>query len=199
MARYTGPKCKLCRREGTKLFLKGSKCMSEKCPVATRNQPPGENTRGPRRLSDYGRQLREKQKVKRIYGILETQFRRYYENAAKVKGVTGLALLQILETRLDNVVYASGAAPSRAAARKLVGQGKVHVNDKVITIPSYQISKDDLVKVNGIETKPKEESDMPEWLNWDAKSKSIKIVRVPLREDMDQEINEQLIVEFYSR
>src|SRR5687768_12370823 len=134
MARYTGPKCKLCRREGMKLFLKGSRCMSEKCAVTRRNQVPGENFRSARRLSDYGRQLREKQKVKRIYGVLEAQFRRYYENATKVKGITGLVLLQILETRLDNAVTKGGFAPSNAGARKLVGAKKVKVNGNIIDI-----------------------------------------------------------------
>ncbi len=199
MARYAGPKCKLCRREGMKLFLKGSRCMSEKCSVSRRNQVPGENFKSARRLSDYGRQLREKQKVKRIYGVLETQFRRYYENAAKVQGVTGLVLLQILETRLDNVVAKGGLAPSNAAARKLVGSKKVKVNGNVIDIPSYQVRPNDVITIDGIETKPKEDNDMPEWLNWDASNKSIVITRLPVREDINIEINEQLIVEYYSR
>lgn len=199
MARYTGPKCKLCRREGMKLFLKGSRCLSEKCSISRRPQVPGENFRSARRMSDYGKQLREKQKVKRIYGVLETQFRRYYESATKVKGITGSVLLQILETRLDNVVAKSGLAPSNAAARKLVGAKKVKVNGNVIDIPSYQVKANDVITVEGIESTPKEDSEMAEWLNWDAKNNSVIVSRLPVREDINIEINEQLIVEYYSR
>src|SRR3990167_10628171 len=135
MARYNGPKCKLCRREGTKLFLKGVRCMSEKCAITRRNQVPGQHIRTKKRVSDYGRHLREKQKVKRIYGLLETQFRRYYEMAAKKRGVTGQVLLQNLESRLDSVVYISGLGLSRAHARKIISYGKIKVNNKVIDIP----------------------------------------------------------------
>lgn len=199
MARYTGPKCKLCRREGMKLFLKGSRCMTEKCAVTRRNQVPGENFRSARRLSDYGKQLREKQKVKRIYGVLEAQFRRYFENAAKVRGVTGLVLLQILETRLDNVCVRIGFAPSHAAARKLVGAKKVKVNGTIIDIPSYQVKPGDMVSVEGVATKPKEDSDVPGWLAWHADKNAAEVLRLPVREDISLEVNEQLIVEYYSR
>jgi len=200
MARYTGPKCKLCRREGVKLFLKGSRCLSEKCAITKRNQPPGQHGANNRnRLSDYGKHLREKQKVKRIYGLLETQFRNYYEKAARIKGVTGDLLLQMLETRIDSVVYSAGFATSRAQARQMVSQGKVKINGKLVDIPSYQISINDKVDVEGAKTLPKEKEDMPEWLSWDSKSESINVKRLPVREDISAEINEQLIVEFYSR
>ncbi len=200
MSRYLGPKCKLCRREGTKLFLKGAKCYSDKCPMNTRSYPPGQH--GPsrrRRLSDYGRHLREKQKVKRIYGVLETQFRRYYEKSASKKGITGELLLQMLERRLDSVVYSSGLGLSRMHARKLVRQGKIKVNGNVVTIPSYQVNEKDMVECDFVGAKPKDDNEMPTWLEWNKDKKAIKILRLPERDDISQEINEQLIVEYYSR
>lgn len=200
MAKYTGPKCKLCRREGTKLFLKGAKCMSEKCPMGMRNFHPGQH--GPvsrRRLSDYGRHLREKQKVKRIYGLLEAQFRRYYTEAARVKGVTGQVLLQMLETRIDNIVYVSGLASSRNNARQLVRQGKISVGGKEVNIPSFQVKKGDIVVRDGVVTTPKAPEEMPVWLEWDGSKNAIIVKEVPAREHINQEINEQLIVEYYSR
>jgi small subunit ribosomal protein S4 len=199
MAKYTGPKCKLCRREGTKLFLKGTRCYSEKCAMNKRNFPPGQHGTFRRRQSDYSRHLREKQKVKRIYGILEAQFRRYFYDASKKKGVTGFMLLQSLERRLDNVVYLGGIADSRNKARQIVGQGKVKVNGKEITIPSYQIDVKDKVSSVIIESTPKAEESMPAWITWDKSKKELIVERLPLREDINPDINEQLIVEFYSR
>jgi len=189
----------LCRREGEKLFLKGTRCNSEKCAITRRNQTPGQVTRSRRRTSDYGVHLREKQKVKRIYGLIESQFKSYYDKAAKIKGVTGQMLLQMLETRLDSVLFITGMAPSRAAARQKVKHGKTKVNDKVITIPSYRISEGDVIAVEGVDSKPRSDEEMPEWLAWDSKKKGCKVVRLPERVDIDEGINEQLIVEFYSR
>lgn len=198
MARYTGPTCKLCRREGVKLYLKGSKCMSEKCPVTRRNFPPGQHGKGRRGFaSDYQRQLREKQKAKRIYGLLEAQFRRYYTEASRVEGITGEILLKMLESRLDNVLYKAGIAASRAQARKLIGANKVTVNDHKVNIPSFEVSPKDVIKVEGVESTPSE--DIPEWLKWDGKSNSIVLERVPERDEIKLELNEQLIVEYYSR
>ena len=199
MARYTGPKCRLCRREGEKLFLKGARCFSDKCAITRRNQPPGQHIRQRKRLSDYGKHLREKQKTKRIYGLLETQFRNYYEKAAKVKGVTGLMLLQMLETRLDSVVYYSGIAASRSAARKMVTQKKINVNGKLVDIPSYQVKPGDIVSSDMVPARPKTEEEMPAWINWGDKEKGIKVNKMPERDDITDGINEQLIVEFYSR
>jgi small subunit ribosomal protein S4 len=198
MARYTGPKCKQCRREGMKLYLKGAKCMTEKCPINTRNFPPGQHGKGRKGFaSDYQRQLREKQKAKRIYGLLEMQFQRYYNEAARVPGVTGQVLLQLLESRLDNVLYKAGMASSRAQARKFIGANKVTVNGKTVNVPSFGVSMNDVVKVAGVESTPTE--NMPEWLNWDGKANTIVMVRVPEREEIKSELNEQLIVEYYSR
>jgi len=200
MARYVGPKCRLCRREGEKLFLKGSRCFSEKCPIQKGNPVPGQHGASRRqRFSDYGRHLREKQKVKRIYGVLEAPFRKYFENAAKVKGVTGQVLLQSLERRLDNVLRRSFLALSISHGRQLVRQGKVTVNEKVVNIPSYQVSKGDVIKVSGVKSRPQENEKLPVWLTWDSAGNCIKILGLPERADIGQEINEQLIVEFYSR
>lgn len=199
MARYTEAKCRLCRREGTKLFLKGARCFSEKCAMNKRAFPPGQHGMGRVRTTDYGRHLREKQKVKRIYGVLEAQFRRYYERAEKIKGVTGFILLQTLECRLDSVLYLSGLALSRGHARKLVRQKKVLVNGQVITIPSYEVSVHDEVSVKGVEVTPKENESFPVWMVWDGTKKAVVIQQLPARDDMNQEINEQLIVEYYSR
>lgn len=201
MAKYTGPKCKLCRREGTKLFLKGTRCITEKCAIVRRNQIPGQHgvSRRRRRVSDYGRHLREKQKVKRIYGLLEAQFRRYYARATKVKGITGQILLQILERRLDNVIYITGIGVSRSRARQLVRQGKVTVNGKNVNIPSYQVKVADIIGTEGVEIVPKSEDSMPSWILWKPEDNAFKISRLPQREDSSNEIQEQLIVEYYSR
>jgi small subunit ribosomal protein S4 len=200
MAKYTGPKCRLCRREGTKLFLKGVRCLSDKCAVSRRNQPPGPRSIRTRRgYSDYGRHLREKQKAKRIYGLLESQFRNYYEKAARKPGVTGQVLLQLLETRLDSIVLSAGYVDSRNTARQKIRQGKVMVNGKKITIPSYQVKAGDVIEYFGVDTMPKTESEIPVWMNWDADKKGMIIHTLPGRDDISYDINEQLIVEFYSR
>lgn len=199
MSRYTGPKCKLCRREGTKLFLKGARCMSEKCAVTKRNQLPGQHFRSRKRETDYGRHLREKQKAKRIYGIFEAQFRRYFEEASRQRGVTGFVLLQILERRLDNLLYISGLSESRAQARKLITQKKVSVNGNIVNRPSFLVSPEMLVSRFGYEVKPKEEVDTPPWVQWDKDALAVKVVKLPEKDDIKTGINDQLIVEFYSR
>lgn len=200
MARYTGPKCRLCRREGEKLFLKGTRCLSDKCAVGRRNQPPGPKYLRTRRgFSDYGRHLREKQKVKRIYGLLELQFRKYYEEASRQTDVTGHALLKLLESRIDSVLFSAGYAISRATARQKTRQNKVLINGKPVNIPSYQVKVGDEIQFGGIETAPKSIEDLPGWMHWDNKKKCIVVDSLPERKDVSYEINEQLIVEYYSR
>jgi small subunit ribosomal protein S4 len=176
MARYTGPDCRLCRREKTKLFLKGSKCESPKCPVEKRPYPPGEHGRGRLKESEYNLQLREKQKARRIYGVLEKQFHNYYVEAARRKGITGETLLQLLETRLDNVVYRGGLARSRDQARQLVRHSHVTVNGRKVNIPSYQVKPGDVVQVK---------ERMRQNLN--------------VHDQVEVPIQEQLIVELYSK
>ncbi len=211
MARYTGPVCKLCRREGQKLFLKGTKCYTEKCPIERRAYPPGQH--GPaqarrRKQSDYAVQLREKQKVKRIYGVQERQFRNLFERAANQEGVTGENLLVGLETRLDNVIFRLGFAQSRSQARQLVRHRHVQVNGQTVDIPSYQVhpgddvairaKSQDLAVVEGslsARTRP----GMVEWLTLDEKNRVARVVRKPTRDDISAEIQEQLIVELYSK
>jgi len=212
MARYTDAVCKLCRREGVKLFLKGDRCFSPKCPIERRNYPPGQH--GPtrrfrRKVSDYGRQLREKQKVRRIYGVYERQFRRYFRQAVKAKGMTGSALLQLLERRLDNVVYRMGLASSRAQARQLVTHGHILVNGHKVDIASYSVRPGDVIQVHEGSRKDRYFKDLaedfgkkqtpPKWLAVDAGAMTATMVALPEREDIDITINEQLIVEFYSR
>ena len=209
MARYTGPVCRLCRRERMKLFLKGDRCFKEKCAVERRNYPPGQHgTRRGRRTLGYGLQLREKQKVKRIYGVLESQFRKYFEEADRRKGITGENLLVMLERRLDNVVYSLGFAASRAQARQLVRHGHVEVDGRKISIPSYQVKAEQTVVVKEASRKnPLIRSSVetargrgvPEWLELDAENVSGKVLRLPTREDIRLPIQEQLIVELYSR
>jgi small subunit ribosomal protein S4 len=211
MARYTGPVCKLCRREGTKLFLKGAKCYTEKCPVDRRAYPPGQH--GPaqarrRKQSDYALQLREKQKVKRMYGLIEGQFRNLFETAAQHEGVTGANLLIGLETRLDNVVFRLGFAPSRSAARQLVRHRHVEVNGRTVDIPSYRVRSGDEVSIRSKskELAPVEASlaartrpRLVEWLSLDEKNRVARVVREPTRDDISADIQEQLIVELYSK
>ncbi len=198
MARYTGPKCKLCRREGVKLFLKGEKCETEKCPVFRRQQAPGQHGRRRVRSKPYLSQLREKQKVKRIYGVLESQFRRYVDQAFSESGKTGQRILSLLEQRLDNVLYRLGMALSRAHARQLITHGKIKVNDRVVTAPSYKVEEG--VIITYVEDSPRlREVEEPAWLSWDSKKKEGNVVHLPKEEDLDQEIDTQLIVEFYSR
>lgn len=200
MGRYTGPKRRLSRREGIALFAKDALYLEKKGVI-----PPGQHGLGRRRrLSEYGVQLREKQKAKRFFGLLERQFRKYFDEASKIKGATGLALLEKLERRLDNVVYRLGFAKSRNFARQLVGHGHIKVNDKKVTIPSYQVSIDQTIAIsdklrdNTQIKKALEESEaLPEWL--ERRATVGKVLRFPKREEMEQSINEQLIVEYYSR
>ena len=200
MARYTGPKRRLSRREGFALFAKDAKALEKKGAV-----PPGQHGIGRRRrISEYGVQLREKQKAKRIFGLLEKQFKRYFEQASKVKGATGLALLQVLETRLDNVVYRLGFAKSRDGARQLVSHGHIKVDDKKVAIPSYQVGINQTIAISDklrdntqIKKSLEESETLPEWL--EKRATVGKGLRNPAREEMEQSIDEQLIVEFYSR
>jgi small subunit ribosomal protein S4 len=211
MARYTGPVCKLCRREGEKLFLKGEKCFTPKCPMERRAYPPGEHGRfsgRPSRQSDYSRQLRGKQKAKRIYGVLERQFRRYFRDAQKRRGLTGLNLLQILECRLDNVVYRLGFASSRSQARQLVNHGHFNVNDQRNDVPSTILNPGDTVAVREhskqrtyFKTLKQAEDTRtpPAWVEVDINNLSGRVIRLPERAEIDGNLNEQLIVEYYSR
>ena len=211
MGRYTGAVCKLCRREGQKLFLKGTKCYTEKCPIERRNYAPGQHGRNVRRakLIGYGEQLREKQKVKRIYGMLERQFRLYFERAVRTKGVTGENLLALLERRLDNVVYRLGYAMSRPQARQLVSHGHVLVNGRKVDIPSFQVKVGDEISIReGSRTNVHIQSAFqtasgrgrPGWLEVvTADDMRGRVGALPRREDIGQNINEQLIVELYSK
>lgn len=209
MARYSGPVCRLCRREGSKLFLKGSRCLSTKCAIERRNYPPGQHgRRRGRRPSDYQVQLREKQKVKRIYGVFERQFRKYFKEAAQRRGITGEDLLIGLERRLDNVVYRTGLALSRAHARQIVRHGHIQVNGGRVDIPSYQTSQGDVIAVasgskKNVEIKMAAENatavERPNWLQADLDSLEGRIVQLPTRADLDIDIQEQLIVELYSK
>jgi small subunit ribosomal protein S4 len=217
MARYKDARCKLCRREGVKLFLKGERCYTRgKCPidkaVNPRNYPPGQHGlgRGRRRMkaSDFSIRLREKQKLRKIYGVLETQFRNYFKKAARRKGVTGENLIRMLEMRLDNTVYRMGLAMSRSGARQLVSHGHVFVNGKRVNIPSYQVKVDDVItlaeKAKGFDTvKYSLEWNasrlMPEWISFDAKQVEGKIVAEPARDQVTLPVEEQLVVEYYSR
>ncbi|MGW4793796.1 30S ribosomal protein S4 [Nonomuraea sp. NPDC004297] len=208
MARYTGADCKLCRREKTKLFLKGSKCESAKCPIEIRPYPPGEHGRGRPKESEYQLQLREKQKTRRIYGVLEKQFHNYYEEAAGRTGKSGEVLLQILESRLDNVVYRAGFAQSRDAARQQVRHGHFLVNGKKVDIPSYRVREHDIIEVR--ETKrsllPYEvaratagERTVPTWLGVVPDKLRVLVHQLPVRQQIDTQVQEQLIVEYYSK
>lgn len=212
MARYRGPVCKLCRREGEKLFLKGERCFTPKCAFERRGYPPGQHGRSAqfrrRRESDYNRQLRAKQKARRVYGILERQFRRYYEESLKRRGLTGLNLLQILESRLDNVVFRLGYADSRAQARMLVTHGHFMVNGRRTDVPSMLLSPGDQISVRDGSRKRTyfkdlsavaEDKTTPEWLSRDLANLSGSVIRFPERAEIDGNLSEQLIVEFYSR
>ncbi|HEY3315397.1 MAG TPA: 30S ribosomal protein S4 [Bacillota bacterium] len=209
MARYTGPVCRLCRREGTKLYLKGERCYSNKCLIDRHPYPPGEHGDArPRKTSEYQGQLREKQKARRIYGVMERQFRRYYARAAKVKGVTGQYLLQLLERRLDNVVYRLGLAVSRPEARTLVRHNHFTVNGKRVNIPSYQIKEGDVVAVaEGSKSSIKfknlaeglKQRSAPAWLELEAENLRGRVLRLPLREEIDVPVQERMIIELYSR
>ncbi len=200
MSRYTGPKCRLCRREGVKLYLKGVRCESEKCAFNRRQQAPGQHGTSRKRLSNYGMQLREKQKAKRIYGILESQFVNYVRRAMKKKGVTGEELLRLLELRFDNMVYRSGFATSRSQARQYIRRNFFTINGKPCNIPSVQLRSGDVIKpVDFGKLSPREGFVLPEWLSADLKEKSIKIDRLPEADDLPKDFDVQMIVEFYSR
>ncbi len=211
MARYTGPVCKLCRREGEKLLLKGERCFTPKCALERRAYAPGMHGRQAqfrRKESEYGLQLREKQKTRRIYGVLERQFRRYFREAERRKGLTGVNLLVILESRLDNVVYRLGFADSRAQARQLVRHGHFDVNGRKTNIPSFLVKVGDLIVVRERSKRlayfrdlsaVMEHKVVPEWLSLDIPKMEGRVLTLPAREDIDASLNEQLIVEYYSR
>ncbi len=208
MARYTDALCKLCRREGEKLFLKGSRCYTDKCGVEKRKYAPGQHGQNRGKLSDYGIQLREKQKVKRIYGILERQFRLYFKKAAQMKGITGEILLQMLERRLDNVVYRMGFASNRREARQLVRHGHFLVNGRHVDVPSYLLTPGDIVEIGEASKELKaiseslsmaEHRGLPEWIEIDTQGLKGKFVRIPLRDEIQLPVQEQLIVELYSK
>ena len=207
MARYIGPVCRLCRREGMKLFLKGERCYTEKCAIEKRNLPPGQHGKLRKaKLVGYGLQLREKQKVKRIYGVLENQFRRYFEIADRTRGITGETLLQLLERRMDNVIYRLGLATSRAQARQLVRHGHFLVNGRRVNIPSFQLRPDDVLSMRTGSTAEESIRDATDltasvasWLQADHDNLTGKVLRHPDREEIDTPVQEQLIVELYSK
>ncbi len=208
MARYTGSVCRQCRREGTKLFLKGDRCYSEKCAINKRHTPPGMHGQGRRKQSEYGLQLREKQKVRRAYGVLESQFRKYYDKATNMRGVTGENMLSLLERRLDNVCYRLGFGESRPMARQLVTHGHIRVNDHKVDIASFQVKDGDVITIreksagNEYFKTLKEQGaarTVPKWLDLDAEKLTGKVVALPTRDDIDLTIEEHLIVEYYSR
>ena len=208
MAKYTGPVCKLCRREGCKLFLKGDRCFGAHCAMDKRPVAPGQHGAGRHKVSEYGTQLAEKQKAKRIYGVLEKQFRDYYEEADRMKGVTGENMLSLLERRLDNVVFRLGFAPSRSSARQLVTHAHFTVNGKNVNIASYQLKAGDVVAVKENKRDNKyfeafkqsqKSGNVPKWLEFDAEKLEGKVIALPQREDIDSQIQEHMIVELYSK
>ena len=209
MARYIGPVCRLCRREGMKLFLKGERCYTEKCAIEKRNLPPGQHGKLRKaKLVGYGLQLREKQKVKRIYGVLENQFRRYFEVADRTRGITGETLLQLLERRMDNVIYRMGLATSRAQARQFVRHGHFLVNGRKVDVPSYSVKAGDVLTVRGTSAQNTaiqhaiEEvkgRGIPEWMTFDAGQMTGRISSLPTRAQINLPVQEQLIVELYSK
>ena len=209
MARYAGPVCRLCRREGMKLFLKGERCYREKCAIERRNVPPGQHGKGRRaRMAGYGLQLREKQRVKRMYGLIESQFRRYFKEADRRRGVTGETLLQLLEGRLDNIIYRLGLATSRPQARQLVRHGHFTVNGRRADVPSFALRAGDQVAVRPSSVQnpairyAMEEvkaRGIPEWLEFDGDALTGRLAAVPTREQLDIPVQEQLIVELYSK
>jgi small subunit ribosomal protein S4 len=208
VAKYTGALCRICRREGEKLFLKGDRCYTDKCAIERRKYPPGQHGQGYRKLSDYGVQLREKQKVRKMYGILERQFRKYFYEAEKKKGVTGEVLLQVIESRLDNVVYRMGFAPNKRSARQLVRHGHILVNDKGVNLPSYATRKGDMISIREssrdipsiAESLSKvEHRGIPPWVEVDSGNFTGKVLHIPSRDELQLPIQEQLIVELYSK
>ena len=206
MARYTGATCRLCRREGLKLNLKGDRCFTEKCAFARRGYAPGQHGQSRKKMSNYGTQLREKQKAKRIYGVLEGQFRKYYEKAEKQRGITGENLLKFLELRLDNVVYRLGYGSSRVEARQLVNHGHFLVNGKKVDIASFTVKAGDVIAVREksrtsekFKVFAENPKTLPNWLEGNVASYEGKVVSIPAREDIDVPVNETLIVELYSK
>ncbi len=208
MARYTEAVCRLCRREGVKLYLKGDRCYSDKCAVSRRPQAPGQHGGNRRKQSEYGIQLREKQKARRIYGVLENQFENYFRKAESMKGITGENLLQLLERRLDNVVYRLGFASSRPQARQIVRHGHITVNGKKVNIPSYLVEAGDVIAVKERSASEIEHfkalkegpgRSIPQWLSVDYEKLEGKVEALPARSDIDYEIQEHLIVELYSK
>lgn len=207
MATYREAKCRLCRREGAKLFLKGDKCFNGKCPFEKRPVAPGAHGAGRKKVSEYSRQLREKQKVKRIYGVQEGQFRAYYEKADRMKGITGENMLSLLERRLDNVVYRMGIGVSRAQARQLVNHGHFTVNGVKTNIPSFMVKVGDVIAVKESKTSNKyfeaiksaKAANLPKWLEFNTEKLEGKIVALPARDDIDSQIAEHMIVELYSK
>lgn len=208
MAKYKGPVCRLCRREGIKLFLKGPKCVSDKCPVSKRPFPPGQHAKGRFKISDYGAQLREKQKAKRIYGLLERQFRFYFQKAERARGVTGEKLLEYLERRLDNAIFRLLFAMTRRESRQMVTNGQVYVNSRKIDRPSYQVKVGDQIQLKCKEkqkAKIKElielskDRNIPTWLKPDLENLKGEVVRLPIRDDVGFPIKEQMIIELYSK
>ena len=208
MARYKDEQCRICRREGQKLFLKGSRCYTDKCSISRRNYAPGQNGQKRKKLSEYGTQLREKQKTKSFYGVGEKQFRKYFDMASNKKGITGEVLLQILESRLDNVVYRLGFGSSRAQARQLVNHGHFEVNGKKVDIASYLTKPGDVIAVREIRkdqpiikmvVEENSSRPVPEWLEKDIQKLSGKVIRLAAREDIDIPVEEHLIVELYSK
>lgn len=208
MARYTEARCRLCRREGVKLYLKGDRCYSNRCAIERRNTPPGQHGRTRRKVTEYAVQLREKQKVRRIYGVLETQFRNYFEKAERQRGITGENLLRLLERRIDNIVYRLGLAASRTEARQLIRHGHFQVNGRKVSIPSFLVRVGDKITVA---EKSKEsprvkelieraaQNTPPAWLGYDADAVTGEVLSYPTRDQIDTPVKEQLIVELYSR
>jgi len=209
MARYTQARCRLCRREGSKLFLKGTRCVTEKCAFQKRTTPPGMHTRPMGKPSYYSMQLREKQKVKRVYGMLEKQFKRFFRTASKAKGVTGRKLIELLERRIDNVIFRSVFAGSRSQARQFVGHGLVFINNKRVNVPSAWVHEGDVLHLKGAEKfianikemakAAAKDRSIPAWLNVDLDNMKVTVARLPLKEDLILPINEQLIIELYSK
>lgn len=208
MSRYIGPVCRLCRREGVKLYLKGAKCYTDKCPVTRRPAPPGQHGLSRRKQSEYGIQLREKQKLRRFYGVLERQFQRYFDLANRKKGVTGEVLLQTLERRLDNIIYRLGLAGSRKEARQIVRHGHIEVNGRKVDIPSYLVRPGDVVAVREgssghVRIKELAEAGgahtLPAWLTFEPEALRGTVVRYPNRDEIDAPVQEHLVVELYSR